>query len=94
MNRFEIRFYIDSSKKSIANTIVSANSEFEAIQKFQRSHPKSIVITYIKKQEKYMKLHYSPDEIISIITYSGVNIDGERYYMNEDEFGILYFRLN
>ena len=41
-----------------------------------------------------MKLHYSPDEIISITTYSGVNIDGERYYMNEDEFGILYFRLN
>lgn len=35
MNRFEIRFYIDSSRKSIANTIVSANNEFEAIQKFK-----------------------------------------------------------
>ena len=49
MNRFGIRFYIDSSRKSIANTIVSANNEFEAIQKFQRSHPKSIVITCIRK---------------------------------------------
>ncbi len=39
-----------------------------------------------------MKLHYSPDEIISIITYSGVNIDGERYYMNEDEFGNTLFQ--
>jgi hypothetical protein len=39
-----------------------------------------------------MKPHYSSDEIISIITYSGVNIDGERYYMNEDEFGNTLFQ--
>lgn len=49
MYRFEIRFYIDDSRKSIANTIISANDAFEAKQKFQRTHPKSIVITCVKR---------------------------------------------
>ena len=58
MNRFEIRFYIDSSRKSIANTIVSANSEF--LNRFKFRNSKEAILNLLlslvsKNRSKYEK---------------------------------------
>lgn len=43
---FSVKYYADNSKKCTMTTVVYANTEREAREKFKSSHPKAVIITF------------------------------------------------
>lgn len=46
---YSIRYYTDESKKQTANTVVYADTESEAKQKFANTHLKAIIISIVRR---------------------------------------------
>lgn len=46
---YSVRYYADDTKKCVMTTVVYADSEREARERFKSTHPKAVIISLVAK---------------------------------------------